>query len=56
MHALVDIPDGTGTLSPAVVADRLARVTAAAGDQAPQRTTPTVPTGPDPVVVPRTAG
>lgn len=56
VHALADIPNGTSTLSPAVVADRLARVTAAAGDQAPQRTTPTVPTGPDPLVVPRTAG
>jgi hypothetical protein len=56
VHALVDIPAGTGTLSPAAVADRLARVTAAAGDQAPQRVTPSAPTGPDPVVVPRTAG
>ena len=56
VHALVDIPDGTGTLSAAVVADRLARVSAAAGDQAPQRTTPSMPTGPAAVVVPRTAG
>lgn len=56
VHALVDIPDGTSTLSPAQVAERLARVSAAAGDQAPQRTTPTVPTGPAPLVVPRTAG
>ncbi|WP_426595306.1 CapA family protein [Cellulomonas sp. McL0617] len=56
VHALVDIPGGTGTLGPAVVADRLARVTAAAGGSAPQRTTPSVPTGPGPVVVRRTAG
>jgi len=56
VHALVDIPGGTGTLSPAVVADRLARVTAAAGDQAPQRTAPGTTTGLDPVVLPRTAG
>ncbi|WP_028049877.1 CapA family protein [Cellulomonas sp. URHD0024] len=56
VHALVDIPTGTSSLSPAAVADRLARVTAAAGDQAPQRTTPTAPTGPAPLVVPRTAG
>ena len=56
VHALVDIPNGTSTLTPAQVAERLARVSAAAGDQAPQRTTPTVPTGPAPLVVPRAAG
>ncbi|GCD21815.1 hypothetical protein CTKZ_33770 [Cellulomonas algicola] len=56
LHALVDVPQGTGTLSAAQVADRVARVRAAAGAQAPERTTPVVPTGPAPVVVPRTAG
>ncbi|MEZ0449240.1 CapA family protein [Cellulomonas sp. ICMP 17802] len=56
VHALADIVGGTGTLSAAQVADRTARVEAAAGDQAPQRTTPTRPTGPEPVVVPRVSG
>ncbi|GCE76634.1 CapA family protein [Cellulomonas biazotea] len=56
VHALVDIPDGTATLSAAQVADRTARVVAAAGTQAPQRTTPVESTGPAAVAVPRTAG
>jgi len=54
VHALVDIPDGTGTLPAAQVAERAARARAAAGTQAPERTTPVAPTGPAPVVVPRT--
>lgn len=56
VHALVDIAGGTGTLSAAQVADRLARVVAAAGTQAPQRTTPLTTTGPAPVVVQRVSG
>ena len=56
VHALVDIAGGTGTLSPAQVAERTAAVVAAAGDQAPQRTVPLSPTGPAPVVVPRVSG
>ncbi|WP_421741897.1 CapA family protein [Cellulomonas sp.] len=56
VHALVDIPGGTGTLSAAQVADRTAAVVEAAGTAAPQRTTPTAPTGPAPVVVPRVSG
>jgi hypothetical protein len=55
VHALVDIPDGTGTLSAQQVADRAARARSAAGTQAPERTTPVSPGGPPPVVVPRTA-
>jgi poly-gamma-glutamate synthesis protein (capsule biosynthesis protein) len=56
VHALVDVTGGTGTLSPAQVAQRTAAVVAAAGDQAPQRTVPLTPTGPAPVVVPRISG
>lgn len=56
LHALADVPQGTGTLSASQVADRAARVRAAAGAQAPERTTPVTSTGPAPVVVPRTAG
>lgn len=54
VHALADIPDGTGTLPASQVADRLARVRAVAGTQATERTTPVTPTGPPAVVVPRT--
>jgi poly-gamma-glutamate synthesis protein (capsule biosynthesis protein) len=56
VHALVDIPAGAGSLSGGQVADRLARAAAAAGPQAPQRTTPPTTTGPRPVVVPRVSG
>ncbi|WP_421733307.1 CapA family protein [Cellulomonas sp.] len=56
VHALVDIPGGTATLSAAQVAERTAAVLEAAGTQAPQRTTPTTPTGPAPAVVPRVSG
>lgn len=56
VHVLTDIPDGTATLSAATVAARLERVTAAAGPQAPVRTTPPTPTGEPPLVVARTAG
>ncbi|WP_315095536.1 CapA family protein [uncultured Cellulomonas sp.] len=56
VHALADIAGGTGTLSAAQVADRTAAVVAAAGTQAPQRSTPLTPTGPPPVVVPRVSG
>ena len=54
VHALADIAGGTATLPVAQVADRLARVRAAAGAQATERSTPVTPTGPPPVVVPRT--
>jgi poly-gamma-glutamate synthesis protein (capsule biosynthesis protein) len=54
VHALTDIPDGSKNLTKAQVAQRLARVEAAAGDQAPLRTEPETPTGPAPVVVKRT--
>ena len=40
MHTLTDIPNGTGTLSPAEVAARHLRVAKAAGSAAPERTTP----------------
>ncbi|MDQ0374367.1 CapA family protein [Cellulomonas humilata] len=53
VHALVDIPGGTGSLSTTQVADRLARVVSAAGTEAPQCTAPLTPRGPPPVVVPR---
>ena len=53
VHALADIPGGTGSLSTTQVADRLARVVSAAGTEAPQCTAPLTPTGPPPVVVPR---
>jgi poly-gamma-glutamate synthesis protein (capsule biosynthesis protein) len=53
VFALPQIAAGTKTLSASQVAARLARVTAAAGTQAPERTTPPTPTGPPPVVVPR---
>ncbi|MBO3084377.1 CapA family protein [Cellulomonas fengjieae] len=56
VRALVDIRAGTATLSPAQVADRTARVAAAAGTQAPERTAPLSPTGPPPVVVARVSG
>ncbi len=56
VHALTDIAGGTPSLSAATVAQRLERVTAAAGPAAPMRTTPLVPTGDRPLVVPRTAG
>jgi len=56
VHALVDIPAGTGTLTSAQVADRTARVVAAAGADAPQRTAPLAPTGRAPVVVARVSG
>jgi len=55
VHALTDITDGTAHLSATKVAERVARVTAAAGDEAPERTSPVVPTGPEPTVVPRTS-
>ena len=56
VHALPDITQGTATLTVAEVADRIAGVSTAAGNEAPERTTPVTPTGPPPVVVPRTAG
>lgn len=40
MHALPDVPDGAGTLSAGAIADRLALVREAVGDQARERTTP----------------
>ncbi|GEM00301.1 CapA family protein [Cellulomonas terrae] len=56
VHALVDIPAGAGSLSGGQVADRMARAVAAAGTEAPQRTTPPATTGPPPVVVARVSG
>ncbi|KQR11116.1 CapA family protein [Cellulomonas sp. Leaf334] len=56
VHALVDIPAGAGSLSGGQVADRMARTAAAAGPEAPQRTTPLTTTGPPPVVVARVSG
>lgn len=53
VHALSDIAGGTSTLSASEVAARLARVTEAAGSQAPQRTSPLTPTGDAPTVVTR---
>ncbi len=53
VYAMPDIPNGTATLSAAEVAARTARVAAAAGTVAPERTTPLTPTGQPPVVVPR---
>ena len=40
MHALTDVAEGVGTLSEGEVADRLARVRAAVGDEAAERATP----------------
>ncbi|GEK20677.1 CapA family protein [Cellulomonas xylanilytica] len=56
VYALTDILAGAGSLSGGQVADRKARATAAAGTEAPERTTPLVATGPDPVVVRRVSG
>ncbi|WP_232014320.1 CapA family protein [Cellulomonas fimi] len=56
VHALVDVPQGTATLSAAQVTDRTARVVAAVGTQAPERRVPVSPSGPPPVVVLRSAG
>ena len=56
VHALVDVPGGTGTLTAVQVADRTARVVAAAGTEARQRTAPLTPTGPAPVVAERVSG
>ncbi len=53
VHALVDLPTAGSTLGAAEVADRAARVAAAVGPAAAQRTTPPSPTGPPPEVVPR---
>jgi poly-gamma-glutamate synthesis protein (capsule biosynthesis protein) len=55
VYALPDIAKGTATLSASEVAARTARVAAAAGSAAPERTSPPTPTGPPPVVVPRVA-
>ncbi|WP_066582207.1 CapA family protein [Cellulomonas timonensis] len=54
LHALIDIPEGTSTLSASEVATRAERVRAAAGTGASERTDPTTPTGPEPLVVIRT--
>ncbi|MBT0995774.1 CapA family protein [Cellulomonas sp. DKR-3] len=56
VHALPDIPDGTDTLSPTQVAERLQRVADAVGSQAPERDVPTAPTGSAPTVVSRRTG
>lgn len=53
MHALRDIPDGAGRLSSQEVAARLARVTEAAGPQAPERTEPASAQADDSYWVPR---
>lgn len=52
--ALTDVPDGTGTLPAGTVAARHDRARAAAGTQAPERTTPATATGAAPAVVART--
>ena len=54
VHLLADITDGTPTLSATQVAQRLARVEAAAGTAAPVATAPPTPTGDAPQVVVRT--
>ncbi|MBD7918842.1 CapA family protein [Cellulomonas sp. Sa3CUA2] len=60
VHALTDVPDGTATLDgratldAAQVARRLSLVRAAAGTDAPERTTPALASGSTPTVVPRT--
>lgn len=54
VHVLADITDGTPTLSAAQVAQRLARVEAAAGTAAPVASAPPTPTGEAPQVVART--
>jgi len=56
IYALPQITGGTATLSAAEVAARIARVSAAAGTQAPERITPLTPTGEPPVVVTRAGG
>lgn len=56
VYAATEIPDGTATLSATKVADRIARVSAAAGAQAPERAVPVTSTGAAPVVVPRLPG
>jgi len=54
VYALPAIGAGAGQLSAGEVATRAARVAAAVGTQAPERTSPGVATGPPPTVVPRT--
>lgn len=54
LHALDEIPDGTGTLSPSEVAERVDRCRTAVGPEAQHRTTPATETGPPPAVIPRT--
>lgn len=53
VRALTDLPQGTSTLTPGQVDERLARVRAAAGTAAAERTSPVQPTGAAPVVVSR---
>ncbi len=50
LSQLVASGSGVGTLSAAELATRLERVTAVVGTQAPQSTTPPVPTGPAPTL------
>lgn len=56
VHALVDLPAGTATLTTDEVAARTARVRTAAGTAAPERTSPVTATGAEPVVVARPLG
>lgn len=53
VHALVDVPQGTATLSGRQVADRGALVRGAAGTSAPEQVTPAAPSGSPAVPVPR---
>ncbi|MCB7137732.1 CapA family protein [Cellulosimicrobium marinum] len=57
VRALVDAVDApeTGSLSVEALGERVARVRAAVGDEAPEVSEPSTPTGPAPVVVPRRA-
>lgn len=56
LHALRDIPEGTRTLTASDVAARLARVTQAAGTQAPERTEPATSSADDAYRIPRGNG
>ncbi|MCU1432044.1 MAG: Capsule synthesis protein CapA [Actinotalea sp.] len=55
MSAAVQAGQGAGTLAPADLVTRQARVLEAIGAGAPERVTPPVATGPPPLVVPRPA-
>lgn len=56
LSVLAAAGQGAGSLTPAEVATRLARVTGVVGDAAPQTTTPPTPTGPGPELLRLAAG